>query len=50
MIVAERGREGRPRALAAALLAAPLKLVQLTSAGHDRADVEAARKAGVPVR
>src|SRR5207248_2011894 len=30
--------------------AAPkLKLVQLTSAGYDRVDVEAARKAGVPV-
>src|SRR5438128_11190071 len=30
--------------------AAPkLKLVQLTSAGYDRVDIEAARKAGVPV-
>src|SRR6202008_864573 len=30
--------------------AAPkLKLVQLTSAGYDRVDLEAARKAGVPV-
>ena len=27
-----------------------LKLVQLLSAGYDRCDIEAARRAGVPIR
>ena len=43
---------GRARKIDTELFrAAPrLKLVQLLSAGHDRVDVEAARRASVPVR